>query len=47
MTDARWNIDPGFDLEGFLALALVAHVASSGPRVRPVWFVWEEGSSGG
>jgi len=43
MTDAGWDIDPGFDLEGFLALPLVAHVASSGPRVRPVWFVWEEG----
>ncbi len=42
MMAARWDIDPGFDLEGFLALPLVAHVASSGPRVRPVWFVWEE-----
>jgi hypothetical protein len=31
------------DLEAFLAQPLVAHVAASGPTVRPVWFLWEEG----
>ena len=39
----KWTIDPGFDLEGFLARPLVARVACSGPSIRPVWFVWEDG----
>jgi nitroimidazol reductase NimA-like FMN-containing flavoprotein (pyridoxamine 5'-phosphate oxidase superfamily) len=33
-----------FDVEAFLAQPLVARVATSGTRVRPVWFLWEEGS---
>ena len=37
-----WAIEPGFDLEAFLAQPLVAHVAAAGPTVRPVWFLWEE-----
>lgn len=39
---ASWEIEPGFDLEAFLALPLVAHVGAFGPTVRPVWFLWEE-----
>jgi hypothetical protein len=37
-----WAIEPGFDLEAFLARPLVAHLAAAGPTVRPVWFLWEE-----
>lgn len=33
-----------FDVDAFLAEPLVARVATSGPRIRPVWFLWEEGS---
>src|SRR4051794_8058512 len=39
----RWEIDPGFELDEFLARPLVARVATAGPAVRPVWYVWEEG----
>lgn len=31
-------------MDGFLAQPLVARIATSGPRIRPVWFLWEEGS---
>lgn len=31
------------DLDAFLAQPLVARVAASGPTVRPVWFLWEDG----
>jgi nitroimidazol reductase NimA-like FMN-containing flavoprotein (pyridoxamine 5'-phosphate oxidase superfamily) len=37
-----WKLDPGFDLDGFLALPLVARLATAGPTVRPIWYVWEE-----
>lgn len=30
-------------LDEFLARPLVAHLASSGPAVTPVWFLWEGG----
>lgn len=30
------------DLDAFLARPLVARVATQGPEVRPVWFLWEE-----
>lgn len=33
-----------FDVAAFLAKPLVARVASSGPTVRPVWFLWEDGA---
>jgi nitroimidazol reductase NimA-like FMN-containing flavoprotein (pyridoxamine 5'-phosphate oxidase superfamily) len=33
-----------FDVDAFLAAPLVAHVATAGPTVRPVWFLWEEGA---
>jgi nitroimidazol reductase NimA-like FMN-containing flavoprotein (pyridoxamine 5'-phosphate oxidase superfamily) len=36
------RVDPRFDVDAFLARPLVARVATSGPRVRPVWFLWEE-----
>jgi len=35
--------DP-FDVDAFLALPLVARVATTGPTVRPVWFLWEDGA---
>jgi hypothetical protein len=37
-----WRVDPGFDVDQFLGRPLVARVATAGPRVRPVWFLWEE-----
>ena len=33
-----------FDVDAFLAQPFVARVATAGPRVRPVWFLWEEAS---
>ena len=39
-----WEIAPGFDLDAFLALPLIARVATTGPTVRPVWFLWEQES---
>ncbi|MEX2538463.1 MAG: pyridoxamine 5'-phosphate oxidase family protein [Actinomycetota bacterium] len=38
----RWSIEDGFDLDVFLARPLVAHLATTGPTVRPIWFLWEE-----
>lgn len=35
--------DP-FALDEFLARPLVARVATTGPTVRPVWFLWEDGA---
>ncbi|MDP8927955.1 MAG: pyridoxamine 5'-phosphate oxidase family protein [Actinomycetota bacterium] len=32
-----------FDLDAFLAKPLVARIATQGPTIRPVWFLWEEG----
>ena len=33
-----------FDVDDFLAQPLVARVATNGPAVRPVWFLWEDGA---
>jgi hypothetical protein len=33
---------PDFDVDAFLAQPLVARVATVGPHVRPVWFLWED-----
>jgi nitroimidazol reductase NimA-like FMN-containing flavoprotein (pyridoxamine 5'-phosphate oxidase superfamily) len=33
-----------FDVDAFLAAPLVAHVATAGTTVRPVWFLWDEGA---
>lgn len=32
------------DVETFLARPLVARLATNGPTVRPVWFLWEDGA---
>ncbi|MDJ0385871.1 pyridoxamine 5'-phosphate oxidase family protein [Streptomyces sp. G-G2] len=32
------------DVDEFLARPLVARVATQGPAVRPVWFLWEDGA---
>ena len=36
--------DAPFDVERFLAQPLVARVATAGPVVRPVWYLWEDGA---
>lgn len=36
-------MSPPFDIDSFLAQPLVARVATSGPIVRPVWYLWEDG----
>lgn len=36
--------DDRFDVDAFLAQPLVARVATVGPTVRPVWFLWEDGA---
>jgi hypothetical protein len=33
---------PPFDVDAFLARPLTARLATSGPTVRPVWYLWEE-----
>jgi hypothetical protein len=33
-----------FDVDLFLSQPLTARIATSGPTVRPVWFLWEEGA---
>ena len=33
---------PPFDVDLFLGRPLTARVATEGPTVRPVWFLWEE-----
>ena len=33
---------PPFDVDAFLARPLVARVATNGPTVRPVWYLWED-----
>ena len=35
---------PPFDVDAFLAQPLIARVATAGPTVRPVWYLWEDGS---
>lgn len=32
----------GFDVAAFLARPLTARLATNGPTVRPVWFLWED-----
>ncbi|RMI44846.1 pyridoxamine 5'-phosphate oxidase family protein [Streptomyces triticirhizae] len=34
----------GFSVDAFLARPLTARIATVGPTVRPVWFLWEEGA---
>jgi nitroimidazol reductase NimA-like FMN-containing flavoprotein (pyridoxamine 5'-phosphate oxidase superfamily) len=33
---------PDFDIDAFLAQPLTARVATSGPTVRPTWYLWED-----
>ena len=33
-----------FDVDAFLARPLVARLATAGPAVRPIWYLWEGGS---
>lgn len=33
-----------FDMDQFLAQPLTARIATNGPTVRPVWYLWEEGA---
>jgi Pyridoxamine 5'-phosphate oxidase len=35
---------PPFDVDTFLAQPLTARVATSGPTVRPTWYLWEDGT---
>ncbi|HEY0001301.1 MAG TPA: pyridoxamine 5'-phosphate oxidase family protein [Actinoplanes sp.] len=35
-------ISTPFDVNAFLARPLVARVATNGPTVRPVWYLWED-----
>jgi Pyridoxamine 5'-phosphate oxidase len=44
MSAAAVRVEAGFDLAGFLARPLVARVAATGPSVRAVWFLWEDGA---
>ena len=36
------RVVPSDGIEAFLARPLTAHLATHGPRVRPVWFLWED-----
>lgn len=36
--------DDAFDIDGFLARPLTGRLATVGPKVRPVWYLWEEGA---
>lgn len=43
----EWEVQQGFDLDAFLSQPLVARVATvgrTGPTVRPLWYLWEEGA---
>jgi nitroimidazol reductase NimA-like FMN-containing flavoprotein (pyridoxamine 5'-phosphate oxidase superfamily) len=31
-----------FDIEAFLAKPLVARLATNGPTIRPLWYLWED-----
>ena len=35
---------PSFEVDEFLARPLTARIATNGPTVRPVWFLWEGGA---
>lgn len=40
---AQTGVHP-FDVDAYLAAPLLARVATRGPTVRPVWFLWEQGA---
>ncbi|MGH3665496.1 MAG: pyridoxamine 5'-phosphate oxidase family protein [Egibacteraceae bacterium] len=33
-----------FDVDAFLAQPLVGRLATAGPTVRPIWYLWEDGA---
>lgn len=37
-----YDVPDGFDIVRFLDRPLIARVATSGPTIRPVWYLWEE-----
>ncbi|TDC22943.1 pyridoxamine 5'-phosphate oxidase family protein [Streptomyces sp. 8K308] len=39
-----WVSQHAFDVDEFLAQPLTARIATAGPTVRPVWFLWEGGA---
>lgn len=41
--DVRVTAHP-FDVDAFLRRPLTARLATNGPTVRPVWFLWEDGA---
>jgi hypothetical protein len=44
-TPEGWDVGDGFELERFLAQRLTARLATSGadgPRVRPIWYLFED-----
>jgi nitroimidazol reductase NimA-like FMN-containing flavoprotein (pyridoxamine 5'-phosphate oxidase superfamily) len=36
------EVNAEFDVDAFLARPLVARIATAGPSIRPVWFLWED-----
>jgi nitroimidazol reductase NimA-like FMN-containing flavoprotein (pyridoxamine 5'-phosphate oxidase superfamily) len=39
-----YDVPDGFDLDVLLARPLIARIATNGPTLRPVWYLWEEGA---
>jgi nitroimidazol reductase NimA-like FMN-containing flavoprotein (pyridoxamine 5'-phosphate oxidase superfamily) len=37
-----YDMPRGFDLSGFLGQPLIARIATQGPTIRPVWYLWEQ-----
>ncbi|MBC9713463.1 pyridoxamine 5'-phosphate oxidase family protein [Streptomyces sp. TRM66268-LWL] len=44
MTSQSSDASHDFDVDTFLQQPLTARLATSGPTVRPVWFLWEDGA---
>ncbi len=36
--------DRAFDTDAYLSRPLIARLATAGPTIRPIWFLWEEGA---
>ena len=37
-----YDVPKDFDLDALLSRPLVARVATNGPTIRPVWYLWED-----
>lgn len=37
-----YDLPDGFNLDALLSRPLVARVATNGPTIRPVWYLWED-----